>query len=205
VYTRYDNLQKHIKKEHAVSTSATPTRTTARQRTAPSIDQVLPDKRQKQIAETDALDTLPTDIHKIYTDNWSAIKTHSTIYDHLSTYTFFHNPLTTTHPIDWSALLDSIFTRQTKRFKINYSHHTILRHRETHDLRFFHASANNSCVLTVPTLINNRKDFDAFLSHLHESDILNIAHNNRPNTKYVVESIPATSFYIYHIQEYPIG
>jgi uncharacterized Zn-finger protein len=64
VYTRYDNLQKHIKKEHEVTTPAT----TSRKRTVPSVDHVLTDKRQKHINETDSLDTLPTDIHKIYTD-----------------------------------------------------------------------------------------------------------------------------------------
>jgi transposase-like protein len=209
VYTKAGDLVRHIELEHDVPAPATTTSSpSSRKRPAAQSEDpsVTTDKRQKfDDDEPHDLQNLPIDLRKIYTAYWSTIKTHSNIYDHVSTYNFFHNPLTTTHPIDWSALLTDVFTRQTKRFKINYSHHTILRHRETHDLRFFHASSNNSCVLTVPKLINNRKDFDAFLSHLHESDILNFTQHNRPNTKYVVEAIPATSFYFYHIHYFPIG
>ncbi|XP_059173677.1 uncharacterized protein LOC131954161 [Physella acuta] len=155
--------------------------------------------------EIDTLYNLNSELQNIYIDNWHSIQTHTTTGKHLSRFNFFHNPLHTT-PIDWDTkLVDTIFNTQTKRFKINYSHHTILKHKETGEYRFFHSSNNNACVLELPKLINNRVDFKDFLEHLNTSDILNYAQHNRPNTKYAVEIIPATTFYLYHLNEFPIG
>jgi uncharacterized C2H2 Zn-finger protein len=154
--------------------------------------------------EIDTLCNLNRELQTIYIDNWDAIQTHANTGKHLSTFNFFHNPLDTT-PIDWSSkLTDTIFTPQTKRFKINYSHHTILKHKETGEYRFFHSSNNNACVLELPKLIHNRQDFKDFLHHLNNADILNYAQHTRPNTKYAVEVIPATTFFLYHLNEYPI-
>jgi hypothetical protein len=154
--------------------------------------------------EIDTIANLPTNLQSIYIDNWTAIQTHSNINKHISTHTYFHSPLDD-HVTDWYTKLDELFTTQTKRFKINYSHHTILKEKHSDTLRFFHASSNNASVLDVPKLINNRQDFNSFIDDLTNSDILEFAQHNRPNTKYTVETIPATSFYIYHLNEFPIG
>ena len=155
--------------------------------------------------ELDLLDHLPQDIKATYIDHWTALQTHHNIHKHISTYNYFHSPLSK-HPIDWQTLLtDQLFTQQTKRYKINYSHHLILRHKETNELRFFHSSVNNATALDTPRLINNIHDFHSFIEHLNETDILDIGLQNRPNTNYHVEAIPATSFYIYHLNDYPVG
>ena len=57
----------------------------------------------------------------------------------------------------------------------------------------------------MPVLISNPYDFADFVEQLNNSDILDIALHNRPNTEYTVETIPATSFYLYHLNEFPIG
>ena len=170
-------------------------------------DSLSNNKRHKQILtdELGTLETLPDDVRQTYTENWDAIQTHANIHEYLSTYTFFHSPQTI-HPIDLdTTLVDTIFKTQTKRFKINYSHHILLRHKETHALRFFHASLNNAEVLDTPLLINNRTDFDRFLETLRNTSILDTALHNRPNTEYTVETVPATSFYLYHLNAFPIG
>ena len=156
------------------------------------------------IIDLDQLSTLPTDLRRVYEANREAIQTHQKVYKYLSTYTFSHPP-SEQHPVDWKTLLDPLFSQQTKRFKINYSHHTVLRHRETNELRFHHASVNNATVLEFPELIENDADFDCFISDLNETEPLTIASLSRPDTKYSVEAVPATSFYVYHIIDHPIG
>ena len=170
-------------------------------------DSLSNNKRHKQILtdELGTLETLPDDVMQTYTENWDSIQTHANIHEYLSTYTFFHSPQAI-HPIDLdTTLVDTIFKTQTKRFKINYSHHLILRHKETQELRFFHASDNNAHVLDYPLLVNNRDDFETFLATLRETNILDTALHNIPNTEYTVETVPATSFYLYHLNAFPIG
>jgi hypothetical protein len=68
VYTRSGDLVRHREREHGVAPTATSSSASRKSPAALSDDHDLTDKRQKQIDdETDGLDTLPTDIHKIYT------------------------------------------------------------------------------------------------------------------------------------------
>jgi uncharacterized C2H2 Zn-finger protein len=232
VFTLLSNLTRHFKKTHTNQTLLTDTPSaTERQTLQPptatqtdstinshtdifpvdglrgdALDLHLEDINDIDLPldEIDTLYNLNRELQTIYLDNWDAIQTHGNTGKHLSTFNFFHNPLDTT-PIDWnSKLIDTIFTPQTKRFKINYSHHTILKHKETGEYRFFHSSNNNACVLELPKLIHNRQDFKEFLDHLNNADILNYAQHTRPNTKYMVEVIPATTFFLYHLNEYPL-
>ena len=206
--TTIQTKQELTKSAHTSSTKETDQVTPSKQPISTkreSADSLSNNKRYKQTDELGTLETLPDDVRQTYTENWDAIKTHTNIHEYLSTYTFFHSPLTL-FPINLdTTLVDTIFNTQTKRFKINYSHNLILRHKDTQELRFFHASVNNGKVLDTPLLINNRTDFDRFLETLRNTSLLDTALHNRPNTEYTVEAIPATSFYIYHLNSFSIG
>ncbi|KAL8600853.1 hypothetical protein ACOMHN_056511 [Nucella lapillus] len=107
---------------------------------------------------------------------------------------------------DWDGPLSAIFESQTKRFKINASHSFILHHREENRYRFFHASQNNNAGLfDRPRLINDRHDFDRFLEDLHAEDALEYARQKRPDSKWTVQSICTTSFYLNPLPDFPIG
>ena len=206
--TTIQNKQEPTKSAHPSATKETDQVTPSKQAISTKrkkADSLSNNKRYKQTDELGTLDTLTDDVRQTYTENWDAIKTHTNIHEYLSTYTFFHSPLTL-FPINLDAtLVDTIFNTQTKRFKINYSHHLILRHKDTHELRFFHASVNNGKVLDTPLLINNRTDFDRFLETFRDTGLLDTALHNRPNTEYTIETVPATSFYIYHLNSFSIG
>ncbi|BFZ06709.1 hypothetical protein BsWGS_09748 [Bradybaena similaris] len=155
--------------------------------------------------EAESLSKLPIDVQSIYFDNWQTIRTQGRSNPRLSAFTYFHKPNQKYIDIDWSSLLAPILEKQTARFKINYSHHLVLRQQETKELRFYHASYNNACVLEKPVLIGNKSDFAAFVDELKQTEPLSIAFLVRENTKWQLESLAATSFFLYHLNEFPIG
>ena len=106
---------------------------------------------------------------------------------------------------DWSQKLDEIFNRQTKRFKINYSHSFILYNRELERYRFYHSSNNVGRVLEQPVLINNIYDFRSFKEKITQHDMWDYARNHRPDTKWSVMKITSTTFFIDPIKDSPIG
>ncbi|BFZ13860.1 hypothetical protein BsWGS_16899 [Bradybaena similaris] len=233
-FTLLTNMQRHIKNIHlppkpSTAPTTTPidqpstsgTQTLAnkhpRKRAAPASKAAAKYKRPKSLYvkapngkviwrddESATIETLPTDIQQVYVDNWQAIRTHSRGHTNMTTYTHFHSP-TETVTQDWASHLNPIFNKLNKRIKINLSHHLILRHCETKELKFFHASVNNACVLDKPVLISNRADFDAFLTDIADVDAFSYALHSRPDTKWLVEGLPATSFYIFHLNDFPIG
>ena len=97
------------------------------------------------------------------------------------------------------------FDRLQKRFKINFSHSLILEHKETGEFSFFHASANNNAVLERPRLISDKKGFLVFVQSLKHHDLLEHVKQQRPSTKFAVVCILSTSFYFYHMRDFPIG
>ncbi|BFZ03070.1 hypothetical protein BsWGS_06109 [Bradybaena similaris] len=156
-------------------------------------------------SESESLAFLPLEIQNVYFENWKTIRTNSRTNPRLSSHTFFHKPNQKYIDIDWAGLLGPVFATQTCRFKVNYSRHLVLRHQETQELRFYHASYNNACVLDKPVLINNKTDFDAFVADLKNIEPLSIATMARPDTKHFLETFPGTTLYFYHLNEYPIG
>ena len=98
-----------------------------------------------------------------------------------------------------------IFDRQIKRFKINLSHPFVLKHRENEKHRFLslHASENNTQVFESPRLINNQEDFLSCLEKLQNTDILEHARQQRPDSKWTVHSVTSTSFCLNHLSEFP--
>lgn len=84
---------------------------------------------------------------------------------------------------------------RTTKFKLNYSHYLILRHRETNELKFYYASYNNACVLGQSTIISNKPAFDSFVTCLIETDPLEQSLHARSDAKWQFESVPATTFF----------
>ena len=99
-----------------------------------------------------------------------------------------------------------LFDQQTTSFKINCSFAFILKNKTTNRLKYYHSS-NNCCgrLLEEPSLITNRGDFDRFLARIQESDILQWAIAQRPNSDWVCEHVTNATFFLNRIVQHPIG
>ena len=173
-------------------------RSTADSPPSPSINKRMTKTKSKE----EILDSLSSEVADVYTQNWNAIKTSHRPGKVLSTHTFTW-ALTDSFP-QWNNFLIDIFESQNKRFKINFSHSFLLKNKESGDLSFYHASANNHSALAFPRLINSKQEFLSFLQDIEDSDMLGHVQKERPSSGYSVENIMATTFYFYHLG-YPIG
>ena len=160
-------------------------------------------KRKVPTTEEEKIETLPNELREVYSRHLRSIKTHKRPGRYLSTHTIFWDPVSDSP--DWDSDLLSLFEEQTKRFKINFSHSFLLRHKESGKLTFFHASVNNHSALETPRLIQSKQDFLSFLEEINDQDILTHVRKERPNSHYSVEKVMATSFYVYHLSDFPIG
>ena len=99
-----------------------------------------------------------------------------------------------------------LFDQQTTAFKLNCSFGFVLREKESGRLRYYHSS-NNCCgrYLEEPSLITNRDDFDRFLASIQESDILQWAIAQRPNSDWIWEMVTNATFFLNRIIHHPIG
>ena len=72
--------------------------------------------------------------------------------------------------------------------------------------KYYHSSCN-CCgrYLEEPALITNRADFDRFLERIHESDILQWAITQRPNSDWVCVLVTNVTFFVNRILQHPIG
>ena len=107
---------------------------------------------------------------------------------------------------DLHEQLRVLFDQQTTAFKINCSFAFILKNKTTNRLKYYHSS-NNCCgrLLEEPSLITNRGDFDRFLARIQESDILQWAIAQRPNSDWVCEHVTNATFFLNRIVQHPIG
>ena len=150
------------------------------------------------------------DLLNVQRENWSAIKTHT----RRGKFQKFVNVRWTreTAP-NFAEILRPVFEKAETRFKIQASNGFILRKtNETDDddedgetYRYFHACENNAALFDAPQHIHNQNDFDTFVNELTEKDHLEIARQERPNSKFTVEKIVNTSFYIYSLPDFPMG
>ena len=156
-----------------------------------------------------ALETIDPSLRDEYSNNWAAIKDH--FYEPKKDKNNMNHAFYT---VRWTSQKDSfefrpylehIFSRQTKRFKINYSHSFLLRNKETEDIKFYHASRHNGRVLDFPTTINNYRDFVKFTETIKYEDIWEYARQSRPDTKWTVAAITSTTFFIDRLTNFPIG
>ena len=99
-----------------------------------------------------------------------------------------------------------LFDQQTTAFKMNCSYGFLLKNKTTNRFRYYHSS-NNCCgrLLEEPSLITNRDDFDRFLARIQESDILQWAVAQRPNSDWICEMVTNATFFLNRIGDHPIG
>ena len=146
---------------------------------------------------------LSTDLLDVVREHWSTIRTRVA---RGPVQTRFNYRLTT---LDTTALeepLNSMFQEQTTAFKINLSYGFILRNKNTGRYRYYHASCN-CCgrYLDTPSLITNSKDFDEFLERIRETDVLQWAIAQRPDSAWVCELVTNATFFVNRIIDHPIG
>ena len=150
-----------------------------------------------------ANDELSSAIRDFVHENWGSIRTHVV---HGPVQTRYNRRLTSLDTRDLHDQLFLLFDQQTTSFKINCSFGFVLREKESGRLRYYHSS-NNCCgrYLEEPSLITNRDDFDRFLARIQESDILQWAVAQRPNSDWVCEHVTNATFFVNKIEDHPIG
>ena len=150
-----------------------------------------------------ANDELSSAIRDFVHENWGSIRTHVV---HGPVQTRYNRRLTSLDTRDLHEQLRVLFEEQTTSFKINCSFAFILKNKTTNRLKYYHSS-NNCCgrLLEEPSLITNRGDFDRFLARIQESDILQWAIAQRPNSDWVCEHVTNATFFLNKIVHHPIG
>ena len=136
-------------------------------------------------------------------ENWASVWTHVVTGP---VQTRYNHRLTSLDTRDLHEQLRVLFDQQTTSFKINCSFAFILKNKTTNRLKYYHSS-NNCCgrLLEEPSLITNRGDFDRFLARIQESDILQWAIAQRPNSDWVCEHVTNATFFLNRIVQHPIG
>ena len=150
-----------------------------------------------------ANDELSSAIRDFVHENWGSVRTHVV---HGPIQTRYNRRLTSLDMRDLHDQLFLLFDQQTTAFKVNVSFGFVLREKENDRLRYYHSS-NNCCgrYLEEPALITNRDDFDRFLARIQESDILQWAVAQRPNSDWVCELVTNATFFVNKIVKHPIG
>ena len=151
----------------------------------------------------EAYDELSSAIRDFVHENWGSVRTHVV---HGPIQTRYNRRLTSLDMRDLHDQLFLLFDQQTTAFKVNVSFGFVLREKENDRLRYYHSS-NNCCgrYLEEPALITNRDDFDRFLARIQESDILQWAVAQRPNSDWFCELVTNATFFLNKIVDHPIG
>ena len=141
-------------------------------------------------------------IKALVEENWNYIRSHS----HLKQFSDRHVlRLESTNMKDINAQLRQLFVNQKHMFRINLSFGMIMRHKETGDLRYWHASHGADRLMDQPPMIRNAADFEQFLDDLEMEDILEWAWHQRPNSKWTVDLVTNCDVYIDKITHRLIG
>ena len=150
-----------------------------------------------------ANDELSAELRDFLAENWTSVRTHVV---HGPVQTRYNHRLTTTNLRVLNDPLGKLFNQQTTAFKINCSYGFVLREKQSGRLRYYHSS-NNCCgrFLEEPSLVTNSQTFDRFLARIAESDILQWAIAQRPNSDWVCELVTNVTFFINRIIHHPIG
>ena len=150
-----------------------------------------------------ANDELSSAIRDAVRENWAAIRTHVV---NGPVQTRYNHRLTSLDTRDLHDQLFLLFDQQTTAFKINCSYGFILKNKTTNRFRYYHSS-NTCCgrLLEEPPLITNRDDFDRFLARIQESDILQWAVAQRPNSDWICKMVTNATFVLNRIIHHPIG
>ena len=197
-FTRKDNLDQH-KRTVQCGSPPQPGPAPKRRRIASlNEDPVLAPP-----VEHAANDELSSAIRDAVRENWGSVRTHVV---NGPVQTRYNHRLTSLDTRDLHDQLFLLFEEQTTAFKVNVSFGFILKQKATSRLRYYHSS-NNCCgrYLEEPSLITNRADFDRFLARIQESDILQWAVAQRPNSDWICEMVTNATFFLNRIVDHPIG
>ena len=150
-----------------------------------------------------ANDNLSRDLRDFVHKNWASVRTHVV---NGPVQTRYNHRLTSLDTRDLQGPLFALFDQQKTAFKVNASYGFVLKEKQSGRLRYYHSSSN-CCgrLLEEPSLIANRDDFDRFLARIAESDILQWAITQRPNSDWVCEHVTNVTFFINRIAQHPIG
>ena len=150
-----------------------------------------------------ANDNLSRDLRDFVHENWASVRTHVV---RGPVQTRYNRRLTSLDTRDLHEPLRVLFDQQTTAFKINCSYGFVLREKQSGRLRYYHSS-NNCCgrFLEEPSLVTNSQTFNTFLERIEETDVLQWAIAQRPNSDWVVELVTNVTFFINCIVHHPIG
>ena len=148
-------------------------------------------------------DNLSSELQDAVRENWTSIRTHVV---NGPVQTRYNRRLTSLDTRDLHEPLRQLFDQQTTAFKINCSYGFILKNKTTNRFRYYHSS-NNCCgrYLEEPSLVTNSQTFNAFLERIKETDVLQSAIAQRPNSDWVVELVTNVTFFLNRIIHHPIG
>ena len=114
--------------------------------------------------------------------------------------------LTTLDTTVLETSLKKMYQEQTNAFKINLSYAFVLRNKNTDRYKYYHSSCNCCCrYLDEPSLVTNSEGFDDFLKRIRETDVLQWAINQRPDSAWVCEPVTNVTFFVNRIIDHPIG
>ena len=221
-FTHEHNLNRHIKNKHPETRKRKVEEEVAekchkkKRRPKNKVDGIIDESEicPIEIQNNDDDDDDEPGLVNVQRENWTAIKTHSR---HGKSQKFVNVRWTQDTAPNFSEILRPVFEQAETRFKIQVSNGFILRkttdddddddddEEEEEKFRYFHACENNAALFDDPQVINNDNDFEKFMNDLSEKDHLEHARQERPNTKYSVEKITNTSFYIYPMADFPMG
>ena len=148
-------------------------------------------------------DNLSSELQDAVRENWTSIRTHVV---NGPVQTRYNRRLTSLDTRDLHEPLCVLFDQQTTAFKINCSYGFLLKNKTTNRFRYYHSS-NNCCgrYLEEPSLVTNSQTFNAFLERIKETDVLQSAIAQRPNSDWVVELLTNVTFFLNRIIHHPIG
>ena len=148
-------------------------------------------------------DNISRDLRDFVHENWASVRTH--VFNG-PVQTRYNHRLTSMDTRDLHEPLGQLFDQQTTAFKINLSFGFILREKQSGRLRYYHSSCN-CCgrYLGEASLVTNLQTFNTFLERIEETDVLQWAIAQRPNSDWVVELVTNVTFFINRIVHHPIG
>ena len=204
-FTRLHNLTIHARKactDDDVTKPPSPKRS-IREATTPHHPLVTDADPIDPPARLPFADNLSTELLDVVRAHWSTIRTRVTRGPLQCRYDY---RLTTLDTTVLETPLKNVFQEQTNAFKINLSYGFILRNKNTGQYKYYHPSCN-CCgrYLDEPSLITNSKDFDKFLERIRETDVLQWAINQRPDSAWVCELVTNVTFFVNRIIDHPIG
>ena len=199
------NLTRHVRNACTADDDTTPPspKISIREDTTPNHPLVTDADPIDPPARLPFADNLSPELLDVVRAHWSTIRTRVTRGPLQCRYDYRVTTLDTTV---LEPSLRNVFQEQTNAFKINLSYGFVLRNKNTGQYKYYHPSCN-CCgrYLDEPSLITNSKDFDKFLERIRETDVLQWAINQRPDSAWVCELVTNVTFFVNRIIDHPIG